>query len=175
MQLKSRMMLLCVVVGSIAACGDSGGSTRGQPVTPQLSAMENTPVHSEELKRRSGLSALPEIRDNAAFMASLRRHDPGLPGTLLIDVAIDESGTVQSVEAAPQSSNRHTRIVLVDRTLSGKTVERPMEARNNPSLLPAARKVMSEVRFTPAERDGKPVAFTLRMTLSFAPPAEPSR
>jgi hypothetical protein len=136
--------------------------------------MENTPVHSEELKKRVGLSALPEVRDNAAFVASLRRHDPGLPGTILLDVSIDENGIVQDVEAAPQSSNRHTRIVLVDRAPGGKAVERPMEARHNPSLLPAARNVMREVRFTPAERDGKPVAYTLRMTLGFEPPAEPS-
>lgn len=164
----SGPMLYCLVLVGLAACGDDGPSPSRQPVTPQVNAMDHN-APSRELRNHTGLSALPQIQDRAAFVASLKRHDPGLSGTLLVDVTIDENGAVQKVAAAPRDPANRARAVLVDRFPDGKTVERPLVVRNNPALLPAAQKVMREVRFTPAERDGKPVPYTLRMTLGFQP------
>jgi hypothetical protein len=164
------MLCLLAVTGGGAACADSGDVVGGHPVTPRLDAMDASSGPSAELLSHAGLSAFPRIRNGAVLAASLHRHNPGFGGTILLNVMIDEAGAVRSVDAAPRREGTHARAVLVDRTPNGNTVERPLVIHDNPALLDAARRVMQEAQFTPAERDGKPVSYSLRMTLSFDSP-----
>ena len=132
--------------------------------------MDANSESSADLLHHAGLSAFPRIRNPASIAASLRRHDPGFGGTILLDVTIDATGTVRRVEVAPRGEGTHARAVLVDQTPDSDTVERPLVIRDNPALLDAARRVLQEVQFAPAEKEGRPVSYTLRMTLSFDPP-----
>jgi hypothetical protein len=133
--------------------------------------MDPSQLPSSELKARTGLSAVPQIRDRAQFMSMLKRHDPGLGGTILIDVSVDENGVVQNVSAVPPQISSRARAVFIDRSPTGRVVEHSLPIRNNPELLPAAQAALREVRFTPAERDGRAVPFKLRMTLGFDSPS----
>jgi hypothetical protein len=123
-----------------------------------------------ELLRHAGLSAFPRVRNPASIAAILHRHNPGFGGTILLDVTIDETGSARRVDVAPRPEGTHARAVLVDQTPDGNSVERPLVIHDNPALLDAARRVLQEVQFTPAEREGRPVSYMLRMTLSFDPP-----
>jgi hypothetical protein len=108
---------------------------------------------------------------------SMRRHWPTDPradaASVTLDVSVDETGQVTSVQPVNPSANggMPTRMILQERDGS----ERLHEIRRDPSAATAAEAVLREVQFTPAMRDGEPVAHTFRMTISFTPKAGGAR
>lgn len=130
----------------------------------------------ENMRALTGVDQMPRPVDPKAFAASMARHTPpGLSkgGSVLVDVRIDAEGQVQGVNLlTPPSLGAKHRAVVVERDRSsGRETQRPMDASDHdPSLGAAARAALQDVRFTPAMRDGQPVAHTLRMTVRFSPP-----
>jgi outer membrane biosynthesis protein TonB len=131
----------------------------------------------EALRAMTGVSRLPRPADPRAFAASVRRHYPpelraaGVQGAVLVDVRIDQNGSVASVETVQRPpSDVHYRAVAVSRDpVSGAEIQRPLDAAggSSPAFEAAARAVLREVRFTPAEKDGRAVPFVMRMTIQF--------
>ncbi|HEX6042331.1 hypothetical protein [Longimicrobium sp.] len=127
----------------------------------------------ERLRALAGVDRLPLFTDVDALNRSLQRHHPadlraaGVGGSVLADVAIDEHGEVQAVTIVPRPSTAHVTMVMVEE--DGTT--RSVQPADNPAFGPAAEAALMETRFTPAMRDGQPVPFTLRMTVTFDPPA----
>jgi hypothetical protein len=166
---------LCAV---LAAAGAGCGADERVGVS---AAAERRPV-SEQLAKYTGLSHLPVEEDRAAFNASIRRHYPaemlraGRGGDVLVDVRMDESGRVLDVDVVEErrttvgSADEH-RIVVVDKAPGSNTeVQREVRLNYDPDTFgPAAEAALREVRFRPALRDGKPVPYTLRMTVRFDP------
>lgn len=119
----------------------------------------------------AGVDRLPAPADRAAMQASMRRHWPtdahADGASVTLDVSVDETGQVTSVQRVNSSANggMPTRMILQERDGS----ERLHEVRRDPSVAPAAEAVLREIQFTPAMRDGEPVAHTFRMTISFTP------
>lgn len=160
----------------VGACGTERSSPReAQPILPQETRVMQS-MSPEKMRALTGVDRMPMPADREAFAASMARHTPpGLSksGSVLVDVQIDAEGTVQGVELpTPPSPGANHRAVLVERDpVSGRETERPMEASDhNPVLGAAARAALRDIRFTPATRDGRPVAYTLRMTVGFSPP-----
>lgn len=120
----------------------------------------------------TGVDRLPVPADRAAFMASLAAHYPaahraaGVTGSALVDVAVDAEGKVAAVEVIPRPQGMNAILVL-----RGKDgTERQVTPQDDPAFGAAAQAALRGVRFTPAMRDGKPVPYTLRMTVTFDPP-----
>ena len=163
---------LCAVLA--VACAACGGDER---VGVSVEA-ERRPV-SAQLAKYTGLSHLPVEEDGAAFDASIRRHYPremlraGRGGDVLVDVRLDESGRVLDVDVVEErrtAADEH-RIVVVGKAPGSNTeVQREVRLNYDPDTFgPAAEAALREVRFRPALRDGKPVPYTLRMTVRFDP------
>jgi hypothetical protein len=160
---------LLALVCSLAACGRDPSTPRG------ASRME--PLTPEALKAMAGVSRLPRPVDGHALVDAVHRHYPpdlraaGVHGSVLVEARIDERGIVTAVEPVPRPpADVHYRAVVVSRDpASGAEIQRPLAdpGESNPAFEAAARSALREVRFTPAEKDGKPVAFTLRMTVRF--------
>lgn len=132
----------------------------------------------EALRAMTGLSRLPRPADAGAFAETVRRHYPanlraaGIQGSVLVDVQIDEKGTVTAVEPVQRPpADVHYRAVVVSRDpATGAEIQRPLDTAgggSDPAFEAAARAALREVRFTPAEKDGRPVPFVLRMTIQF--------
>lgn len=128
-------------------------------------------MNSQELRRTAGVDRLPEPVDYAAMQASMRRHWPADPhaadASVTVDVSVDAAGRVTAVQPFTPAvdGGATTRMVLRERD----GTERMHEVRRDLSVAPAAEAVLREVQFTPAMRDGQPVAHTFRMTISFTP------
>lgn len=109
---------------------------------------------------------------------SLEEHFPrefiGVrPSTsVLVDVAIDENGFVKNVTVVDRPAVTSTKVVLLDRVPGTNTeVARELPTIYDTRFGPAAIAAMKEARFHPARRDGRPVPFTLRMSVEFTSPA----
>jgi len=135
------------------------------------------PLTPEALKAMAGITRLPRPVDAHALMDAIQRHYPanlraaGVHGSVLVEVRIDEHGNVTAVEPVPRPpADVHYRAVVISRDpASGAETQRPLmePGESNPAFEAAAGSALREVRFTPAEKDGKPVPFTLRMTVRF--------
>jgi outer membrane biosynthesis protein TonB len=125
----------------------------------------------DELRRTAGVDRLPAFADTDALRGAMRRHHPpalreaGIGGSVLADVDIDAHGTVQSVAIVPRPAGVRASMVLQ----AADGTERIVHPADDPAFGPAAEAALREMRFIPALRDGRPVPFTLRMTIRFDP------
>lgn len=173
---------LSAVMALVTGCSDEqAGAERTSVVTASNAAVDRQPA-PEAARQATGLSHLPVPENRSALFASLRRHYPPAllakkaHGAVLVDVSIDERGIVREVDVVNRprtlDPSTHPSVVLVDRDpRTGVTVEREATLSYDPAFGPAARAALREVRFLPALRDGRAVPFTMRMTVSFEPPA----
>jgi hypothetical protein len=131
---------------------------------------------AEELRRMTGVDRLPVFADREALRRSMARHHPpalrdaAIGGSVLADVRIDAFGGVEAVTIVPRPAE--VRAAMVLREADG--TERAVHPHDDPAFAPAAEAVLRETRFTPAMRDGQPVPFTMRMTISFDRPSTPA-
>jgi outer membrane biosynthesis protein TonB len=134
------------------------------------------PLTPEALRALTGVSELPAPLDKAALNAAMHRHYPpslrerGVAGFVLVEVDIDETGVVRDVDVVtPPAASGSTRTVRVTRRADGSEQQEEMDYAHDPAFGPAAKAALREVRFSPAKRDGRPVAFKMRMSLRFNP------
>lgn len=157
----------------LCACGERGESAGGAPIlsSNRRIAAEHR-MTPDQLRAMTGVDRLPAPSDKAAFMAALASHYPashratGESGSALVDVAIDDAGKVASVEIIQRPTGTNTILVLRERD----GTERRVTPQDDPDFGAAAQAALRTVRFTPAMRDGKPVPYTMRMTVTFDPP-----
>lgn len=161
-------------------CGEGAAEEeRASPLSASKSAVHSRRAASAALQELTGLSHLPSPADDGAMGASLRRHYPRdllaqqVRGSVLVDIRLDDRGTVQDVQAVPRASlpnaaDEH-RMVVRERA-NGQVVERAVTLKYDSRFGPAAEAALRDVRFLPALRDGRAVPFTLRMTVEFSPP-----
>jgi outer membrane biosynthesis protein TonB len=174
----SRGLVLAVAIFSTAAAcgeqGDDGGAVGAGRISAPVEA-------SPAVQAASGLSHLARPRDLAALDERLRQHYPrelrasGRRGSVLLDVGVDARGVVTKVEVvAPppeQAGVKTTAVMMHKDPRTGVVVERIAEPNYDPAFGPAARAALRGARFWPAQRDGRPVASTIRMGVEFTPPA----
>jgi TonB family protein len=172
MSRKSVIVLSCALM--LAACSDARrGAARDTPLDTNAAVAGRRPL-SSALRAQTGLSHLPEPVDRAEFAARLESHYPArfraerVSGTTLVDVHVDEQGRVGEVEVIqrPVSARVEATAVLLDK--DGAHV---MKLNDQPEFGAAAQAALRETRFLPALKDGKPVAYKLRMTVQFDPPS----
>lgn len=126
----------------------------------------------QQVRQVTGVDRLPQVVDKIAFRASVDRHYPAelraeqASGSALVDVLVDAEGTVASTTAIDRPAG--TRAVLILEEKDGS--QRRITPNDHPAFQAAAASALREVRFSPAMRDGQPVPFTLRMTVTFDPP-----
>ena len=132
-------------------------------------------ITSADLRQIAGVDALPRLLNAPELAESMKRHYPaalrgqGAAGSVLVDISIDEQGRVTDVTALPAPA-------LQARALKGSRPDHanvPAEAATPASTAQfggAARAALTAARFSPAQLDGKPVPFTLRMTVRFNDP-----
>ena len=130
-------------------------------------------MNPENLRRLEGVDRLPMPAERSAIAASMQRHWPSDPraqgASVTVDVTVDATGHVTVVKPVyPTEDGMPSRIVLRERDGS----ERVKNIRRDPSAEPAAAAVLRDVQFTPALRDGQPVAHTFRMTITFSRDAQ---
>jgi outer membrane biosynthesis protein TonB len=163
---------LAVVLAVLPACGDGGG--RSQPTVSDRQLLAEHRMTPDQLRQMTGVDRLPVPADRGAFIASIAKHYPaamraaGVGGSALVDATIDAEGNVSAVEVVQRPMSPRTTMILRD----AAGTERRFTPQDDPRFEAAARAALREVRFTPAVRDGQPVAYTMRMTISFDPPAK---
>lgn len=171
-----RPVLAASAAALLAACAD------GRDSTPAATAQGRQPA-SEMAQRMSGLSHMPRPESLDALNRSLARHYPrefaGIrPRTLvLVDLQLDDKGRVLEATPVdrPAGEPANVSIVLLDEAPGNNApVEHTYQAAYDPAFGPAARAALRDVRFQPARRDGRPVPYTLRMTVEFTSPANAS-
>jgi outer membrane biosynthesis protein TonB len=166
-----------VLAAATVACDRGGGDS---PIAGG-SAAGRRPA-SEQLAAATGLSHMPVPENGPAFTAAIRRHYPPRMlrerrgGDVLVDVRLDASGRVLGAtavdnRAALGNPGGETRMVVIDKAPgSDLEVQREVQLNYDPQRFGAAAEAaVREVRFRPAMRDGKPVPYTLRMTVRFSP------
>ncbi|HEX8319686.1 hypothetical protein [Longimicrobium sp.] len=167
----------------VTGCGDGAAEEeRASPLAASRSAVQDRRIASQKVQQLSGLSSLPHPDDNV-LGAALRRHYPaelrggGISGSVLIDVAVNDRGHVESARAVapaslPNPTDEH-RIVVRERVPGSRDlVERELALRYDTRFAPAAEAALREVPFRPAMRDGRAAPFTIRMTVTFTPPVD---
>lgn len=167
----NRIVPILILSAATASCG----ADRTSSLTDASVGREPA---SEAVKKYSGLSHLPQPQSHQALQRSLARHYPkqfvGLrPSTaVLVDVALDENGIVQDIDVIDRPNDPNLQVVLVDKAPgSNVEVERTANTHYDTAFGPAAIAALKDVRFLPALRDGKPVPFTMRMTIEFTSPS----
>jgi outer membrane biosynthesis protein TonB len=175
-QPPSRPYVLASALAAVlAACGDSRD--------PLPAATADRQPASEQVQQMTGLSHMPRPESVDALNRSLARHYPReLAGVrprslVLVDVQLDEQGRVRDVRPVdrPATAPSNVNMVLVDEVPGNNTpVERTYQGTYDSAFGPAARAALQEVRFEPAMRNGRPVPYTLRMTVEFTSPQHAS-
>lgn len=126
-----------------------------------------------QMRQMTGVDRLPEVADKAAFKAAVERHYPAemraqrASGSALVDVLVGSDGTVASATAIDRPAGMRAVLILEERD----GTQRRITPDDHPAFQAAALAAIRDVRFSPAVRDGQAVPFTLRMTISFTPPA----
>jgi hypothetical protein len=172
---RPAALLGCILVLAMG-CTDSNDLLRrddpGPTQPPGSGAHQITPA---DLRQIAGVDVLPRLLNAPELAESMKRHYPaalrghGSAGSVLVDVSIDEQGRVTGVTALPAPT-------LQAHGLKGSRPDLaslPAQAATPASTVQfgdAARAALGTARFSPAQRDGKPVAFTLRMTVRFSDP-----
>jgi hypothetical protein len=157
-------------------CTDSNDLLRRDEQGPtQLPGSGMHRITPADLRQIAGVDVLPRLLNAPELAESMKRHYPaalrgqGGVGSVLVDVSIDEQGRVTAVTALPAPT-------LQAHALKGSRPDlasTPVEAATPSSTAQfggAARAALGTARFSPAQLDGKPVPFTLRMTVQFSDP-----
>lgn len=169
----SRMAAVPACLSVVLAACESQDHTSRVPTAAPQAAARTEKMTPEQLRRIAGVDRLPAPADVGAMQASMRRHWPTDPqavgASATVDVSVDATGRVTAVTPAPTGARgaSSARMILEERDGS----QRVREVRRAASALPAAQAVLRDVQFAPALRDGRPVAHTFRMTISFTPDA----
>jgi outer membrane biosynthesis protein TonB len=173
MSRKSAIVLPCALLFA-GACSDMPREPkRDTPLDASASVAGRRPI-PPALRAHTGLSHLPEPADRAEFAARLQSHYPArflaekVSGTTLVDVHVDAQGRVGEVEVIQRPVVAHQNVTAV---LLDKDGSHVMKLNDRPEFGAAAQAALRETRFLPALKDGKPVAYKLRMTVQFDPPA----
>lgn len=154
----------------VAACSDSAARS---PIVPDRTPAVEREMTPEQMRELTGVDRLPEVVDKAAFRTAMERNYPAelrseaISGSALVDVRIDPDGTVASVSPIDRPAGARMELVLEERD----GTQRRVVPQAHPAFQAAAIKALRTVRFSPARRDGVAVPFTLRMTVTFDPPA----
>lgn len=172
-----RLVRLAILTGTAAACGGQSDA----PATADAAMMQDRPPTSAHVRQLTGLTYLPFPRSQAELARSLARHYPprfiGLrPRTaVLVDVTVDARGTVRDVAVVDRPSGRpaeQVSMVVLEKAPGTNTeVAREVRTTYDQAFGPAAQAALEDVRFLPAIRDGKPVPYTIRMTVEFTSPS----
>jgi|GEM_PF-2953596 len=171
MRMRSECRMLLVVGPLVLAsgCGDPG---RSQPTVSDRRQVAEHRMTPEQIRQMTGVDRLPQVLDKPAFKASVARHYPAelraerVSGSALIDVLVDEEGNASSVTAVDRPAEMRAVLVLEEKD----GTQRRITPEDHPAFQAAASAALREVRFSPAVRDGQPVPYTLRMTVTFEPP-----
>ena len=155
----SRNSVAALLLVALAACGDAR-----QPTADRRPVARATTV---AVQQQSGLDQLPRLAEPSAFDAALLRHLRNVPSakqgkTVLVDVDVDARGQVADVRGVERPAVTGSRAVLVED--DGSSHE--LVIADDASYLPPVNAALRETRFRPAVRDGRPVPFTLRMTVA---------
>jgi outer membrane biosynthesis protein TonB len=125
----------------------------------------------------TGVDRLPQVLDRAAFRAGIERAYPaelraeGTSGSALVDVLVDEAGRVASVTPIDRAAGMRAVLILEEEDGS----QRRVTPEDHPAFQAAAVSALRDIGFSPAMRDGQPVPYTMRMTVTFDPPARGKR
>lgn len=172
MSLRRRLLVFSLPPAVLfGACNDAG--TRSQLTVPDRQLVAEHKMTPEQVRQMTGVDRLPEVLDKVAFKASISRHYPAelrteqASGSALVDVLVDADGTVSSATAVDRPAGMRAVMILEDRD----GTQRRVTPNDHPAFQAAAVSALREVNFSPAVRDGKAVPFTLRMTVTFEPPA----
>jgi hypothetical protein len=159
-----RILLLAAAILPVGACKPDGGPD----VSASTAAIHERAPESEHVQKLAGLSHLPVPENREAFAASMRRHFPrqlmGVrPRTaVLVDVSVGTSGIVEEVRVVDHGGtgdDGQVRAVVRQKVPgTNQVVERELNATY-------------DAAFGPALRDGRPVPYTMRMTVEFTDPA----
>lgn len=162
------------------AAGCKADGSAGGPQSPEPAA----PVSSAAAADVDNANRFPRPENSQAELAAIqRRHYPkallarGVGGAALVDVTVDEHGSVRGVSLVDQAPTAgenpgvQHRVVLRSRAPgSGEVTEREADTgHDNAAFGSAAVAAIREMRFEPARRDGAAVATTFRMTMAFTP------
>jgi outer membrane biosynthesis protein TonB len=173
MSRKSVVVLSCALVLAAACSGVPREAERDTPLDSSAAVAGRRPI-PPALRAHTRLSHLPEPADRAEFAARLESHYPAqfraekVSGTTLVDVHVDEQGRVGEVEVIQRPVTPHQDVTAVLQDEDGTGV---MKLNDQPEFGAAAQAALRETRFLPALKDGKPVAYKLRTTVQFDPPA----
>lgn len=180
----ARVAVLTVVLPMMtAACGDDTPAAGPESVSvSQSSRIPGVATTSDLAARAVGLSRIPHVKNPERSAAIQRRHYPpallarGIGGSALVDVSLDERGAVRDVRpvAIPAETSgsdvRHRAAIRKRVPGSNRVVEREIDLNyDNAAFGAAARATVRDWQYEPAMRDGRPVPFTFRMTVSFTP------
>jgi hypothetical protein len=128
--------------------------------------------------RSLGFSRLPHPHNVQDLTASLQDHYPpelipsGLSGRVLLSLDLDARGHVTTARAVepPAMPGVTIRAIVVNEQARERHEMAPASGAH-PALKRAAEEAARVLRFAPAERDGKPVAFSdYRLTVEMTPP-----
>ncbi|HLL84469.1 MAG TPA: energy transducer TonB [Longimicrobium sp.] len=125
------------------------------------------------MSARTGLSHLPEPANTAELTALLKRNYPaklkaqGVAGSALLDVHVDAEGRVSEVDIVNRPGNAEHQTNRA--VLEGQNGTEVLETNDRPEFGAAAQAALRQTRFQPALKEGKPVAYKLRMTVQFDP------
>lgn len=170
----SRVLAILMIAAATSGCGTDRDAPAG--ATDAVALRE---AASDQASKASGLSHLPRPENFNALRRSLARNYPrefiGVrPSTsVLVDVMLDERGFVKDVAVVDRPAQMpDVQVALIDKVPgSNLEVVREYPTTYDASFGPAAVAALKEVRFHPALRDGRPVPFTLRMSVEFTSPA----
>jgi outer membrane biosynthesis protein TonB len=160
---------LLVPLSLLCACGEVAGER--QPTTLDRSIVAEHRMTPEQVRAMTGVDRLPQVLDQAVLKARIEQAYPAelragrVAGSALVDVLVDEAGRVASVTPINRPAGMRAALILEEADGS----QRRITPDDHPAFQAAAVSALRDIRFSPAIRDGKPVPFTMRMTLSFDP------
>lgn len=173
--MRTRFELLAIrfliPLSLLSACGEAANER--QPTTSDRSLVAEHRMTPEQVRQMTGVDRLPQVLDRSAFKARIEQAYPaelrteGVAGSALVDVRIDEAGSVASVTPIDRPAGMRATLILEEADGS----QRRINPTDHPAFQAAAALALRDIRFSPAIRDGQPVPFTMRMTVSFDPPA----
>lgn len=169
-RLESRAIHFLVPLSLLAACGEAGNAE--QPTTSDRRIVSEHRMTPEQVRQMTGVDRLPQVLDQPAFNAKIEQAYPaelraqGVAGSALVDVLVDEAGRVTSVTPIHRPANMRAVLILEEEDGS----QRRVTPKDHPAFQAAAVSALRDVGFSPAIRDGQPVPFTMRMTVTFDPP-----
>jgi hypothetical protein len=153
-------------------CGCSDSDPGSNLIVSDRRVVSEHRMTPDQVRQLSGVDRLPDVVDKAALREVIAANYPeemrpdAVSGSALVDVLIDSQGNVGSVTAIDRPGGIRSAMILQDKAGTQRTVT----LNDHPQFQAAAVRALESVRFTPAMLDGKPVPYTLRMTVTFDPP-----